>query len=86
MPRPSSRIAQNGQGSFGCEEGAMGSGLPETRSYVCCVADLYEGMRTHLSLGKDAPVNRPVQATKTGRIVEIPQVGGLHHRYERVAA
>lgn len=46
----------------------------------------YEGTRTHLSLGKDAPVSRPVQATKTGRIVEIPQVGGLHHRYERVAA
>ena len=46
----------------------------------------YEGTRTHLSLGKDAPVTRPVQARKTGRIVEIPQVGGLHHRYERVAA
>ena len=39
----------------------------------------YEGTRTHLSLGKDAPVSRPVQTTKTGRIVEIPQVGGLHH-------
>ena len=46
----------------------------------------YEGTRTHLSLGKDAPVSRPVQATKTGRIVEIPQVGGLRHRYERITA
>ena len=45
-----------------------------------------ERTRTHLSLGKDAPVSRPVQATKGGRIMEIPQVGGLHHRYERVAA
>jgi putative transposase len=48
--------------------------------------EYYERSRTHLSLGKDAPVSRPVQPLGTGRIVEIPQVGGLHHRYERVAA
>jgi putative transposase len=48
--------------------------------------EYYERSRTHLSLGKDTPVSRPVQAMETGRIVEIPQVGGLHHRYERIAA
>ena len=48
--------------------------------------DYYERTRTHLSLAKDAPVSRPVQQVGKGRIVEIPQVGGLHHRYERVAA
>jgi hypothetical protein len=46
----------------------------------------YERSRTHLSLDKDAPIPRPVTAPSDGRVVEIPQVGGLHHRYERVAA
>ena len=48
--------------------------------------DYYEQMRTHLSLDKDAPISRPAQRPEIGRIVEIPQVGGLHHRYERIAA
>ena len=48
--------------------------------------DYHERSRTHLSLGKDAPISRPIQPAAIGRIVEIPQVGGLHHRYERVAA
>jgi transposase InsO family protein len=52
------------------------------RSYF----DYYERSRTHLSLGKDAPISRPIQPQAMGRIGEIPQVGGLHHRYERVAA
>jgi len=46
--------------------------------------DYYHESRTHLSLDKDAPVPRPAHAV--GRIVAIPQVGGLHHRYERRAA
>ena len=48
--------------------------------------DYYERSRTHLSLNKDAPIHRPIQPLGTGTIMEIPQVGGLHHRYERVAA
>lgn len=46
----------------------------------------YHESRTHLSLDKDAPEPRPVQTADHGRIVAIPQVGGLHHRYERRAA
>jgi hypothetical protein len=30
--------------------------------------------------------NRPIQPVTIGRIVEIPLVGGLHHRYERIVA
>jgi len=48
--------------------------------------DYYERSRTHLSLGKDAPLGRAIQWPRTGPIVAIPQVGGLHHRYERIAA
>ncbi len=48
--------------------------------------DYYHGSRTHLSLGKDSPVPRPVEHAKAGEVIALPQVGGLHHRYERLAA
>jgi putative transposase len=46
----------------------------------------YHRWRTHLSLDKDAPESRPVQDLQAGRIVQVREVGGLHHRYERRAA
>jgi len=46
----------------------------------------YHRSRTHLSLDKDAPERRPVQVPEEGKIVAFPQVGGLHHRYERLVA
>jgi hypothetical protein len=44
-----------------------------------------EHSRTHLLLNKDAPIPRPIGAPADGGVVAIPQVGGLHHRYERRA-
>jgi transposase InsO family protein len=52
------------------------------RSYIT----YYHGSRTHLALGKDTPDRRPVQSADGGMVVAFPQVGGLHHRYERLAA
>ena len=49
-------------------------------------AHYYNRARTHLALAKDAPEARRVQSRATGRVVAFPEVGGLHHRYERVAA
>jgi putative transposase len=46
----------------------------------------YHKYRTHLSLEKDAPEPRPIQALNLGEIIEVPEVGGLHHHYERRAA
>jgi transposase InsO family protein len=46
----------------------------------------YHGSRTHLSLGKDSPDSRPMEPPENGRVVEFPQVGGLHHRYARQVA
>ena len=46
----------------------------------------YLRSRTHLTLGKDAPITRPVTPPSAGPIVAIPEVGGLHHRYDRIAA
>ena len=46
----------------------------------------YHDWRTHLSLGMDCPEPRPMQTAQAGEIVEVPEVGGLHHHYERRAA
>jgi putative transposase len=47
--------------------------------------EYYHRSRTHLSLGKDSPEPRPIQPAEMGRVVAVPQLGGLHHRYERRA-
>jgi hypothetical protein len=40
--------------------------------------------RTQWGLAKQSRV--PRQVSSSGKIVEIPQLGGLHHGYERIAA
>src|SRR5215467_3376827 len=47
------------------------------RSYV----SYYNGLRTHLSLGKDAPSRQRVE--RSGPIIRYPILGGLHHQYAR---
>jgi putative transposase len=46
----------------------------------------YHRARTHLSLDKDAPDRRPIEPPELGRVIQIPEVGGLHHRYVRRVA
>jgi putative transposase len=46
----------------------------------------YHHWRTHRALAMDCPVPRPVQRLDVGSITEVPEVGGLHHHYERRAA
>src|ERR1700693_5607691 len=45
-------------------------------------ADYYNGVRTHRSLNKDAPVPRQVQ--RTGVIISRAILGGLHRQYVRI--
>ena len=42
----------------------------------------YNGVRTHRSLNKDAPVSRPVQ--RFGVISSNAILGGLHYQYIRI--
>jgi transposase InsO family protein len=42
----------------------------------------YNETRTHLGLGKDTPLRRSIQ--RSGTIVTIPILSGLHHRYARI--
>lgn len=52
------------------------------REYI----DYYHTCRTHLSLNKDPPETRTVEPPEMGNVVAFPCVGGLHHRYKRIAA
>jgi len=45
----------------------------------------YHESRAHLSLECNAPVPRRVEHPPEGKVIAIPQVGGLHHRYRRAA-
>ena len=78
----------------GCVERLIGSIRRECTDHVVVFGEThlrrllnaymayYNEARTHLSLGKDAPIHRPFE--RFGRIVAIPALGGLHHRYCRI--
>jgi putative transposase len=56
------------------------------RRVLSSYVDYYQRTRTHPSLDKDCPDSRPVQPPASGNVIAFPQIGGLHHRYERRAA
>jgi putative transposase len=56
------------------------------KEIVSSYLDYYHRWRTHLSLAMDAPGGRPAQPPNQGKVIEFPEVGGLHHHYERLAA
>jgi putative transposase len=45
----------------------------------------YNEVRPHQSLEMNAPVAREGQLPAKGKVISLPQVGGLHHRYLRAA-
>lgn len=64
----------------------IGLGEKPLRRILRSYFNYYPRSRTPLSLAKDAPSPRAVQPPERGDIIELPQVGGLHHRHERRAA
>ena len=75
-------------GSIRCEclDHVIVLGERHLRRLVTAYLTYYHGARTHLALEKDAPTTRRVQTPPEGPVVAFPEVGGLHHRYERRAA
>ena len=57
-------------------------GEAHLRRVLWAYANYYNGTRTHLSLGKDAPLHRAIR--RDGRIQSIPHLGGLHHSLVRI--
>ena len=47
--------------------------------------DYYHHARAHLSLDRNSPVARDVELPNRAKVIAIPMVGGLHHRYRRSA-
>jgi transposase InsO family protein len=66
-----------------CLDHVLVMGQAHLRRILRAYADYYNRVRTHLALDKDAPLSRPVQAI--GSVVTIPLLGGLHHKYGRMA-
>jgi hypothetical protein len=52
------------------------------RRILAKYAIYYNEVRTHVSLGKDAPCTRPIE--RFGEVVAHPILGGLHYRYARI--
>ena len=46
------------------------------------LSSYYHSWRTHLSLGKDAPMGRRTQTPDEGEVIEVREIGGLHYHYE----
>jgi len=56
------------------------------RAFLWKHLEYYHGSRTHLALGKDTPDLRQRESADGGKVIALPMVGGLHHRYTRRAA
>src|SRR5712692_9097939 len=69
-----------------CLDHVIAFGEASLRRTLSCYFAYYHQTRPHLSLAKDAPEPRPIPRPERGPVVAVPQVGGLHHRYERRAA
>ena len=65
-----------------CLDHVVVFGERHLRHVLSCYMEYYNTARTHLSLDKDAPVQRLVQTV--GRIQARPVLGGLHHQYARI--
>ena len=65
-----------------CLDRMLVFGEAHLRQILSAYAAYYNEVRTHLALGKDAPLGRAVQRSVV--IVAIPILSGLHHHYVRI--
>ena len=65
-----------------CVDHLIVHGEAHLRRILTKYAAYYNELRTHRSLGKDAPIHRAIQ--HVGRIASGPVLGGLHHHYSRI--
>src|SRR5438067_1041170 len=65
-----------------CLDHVLIVGERHLRRILTLYSDYYNESRTHLGLGKDAPLGRCIE--RSGTIVTKPILSGLHHRYARI--
>jgi len=65
-----------------CLDHVLIFGEKHLRRVLTAYCVYYNETRTHLGLSKDTPLPRPVQ--RSGAIVAMPILSGLHHRYARI--
>jgi transposase InsO family protein len=65
-----------------CVDHLIVLGEAHLRKILRAYAHYYNGIRTHRSLNKDAPISRPIQ--RVGFVAARPILGGLHHHYARI--
>jgi putative transposase len=68
-----------------CLDHVIVFGESSLRRILSSYFSYYHQTRPHLSLEKDSPEPRPIQRPEQGPVVAVPQVGGLHRRYQRAA-
>ena len=67
-----------------CTDQVIVFGENHLRRILCGYFDYYHEDRTHLGLDKETPTERLTsnRASPSAELIELPRVGGLHHRYE----
>jgi hypothetical protein len=65
-----------------CEILWSGVTMHPSSASASLLSKLPQSNRTHFALNKDSPVSRAVETV--GRILPVPILGGLHHRYVRI--
>ena len=68
-----------------CLDHAIVLGETHLRRLLAAYLAYYHRARPHLALARNAPVPRTVEPRSKGRVIALPHVGGLHHRYARAA-
>ena len=69
-----------------CTDHVIVTGAAHLRRVLREYVAYYNADRTHVALDKDSPATRLVLPPGRGRVLALPRVGGLHHRYDRRAA
>ena len=91
------RIGPRAPWENGCAERFVGTLRREVLDHVIVLGErhllwlvreharYYNEDRPHMTLDGDAPISRGVEPPGEGRVVALPRVAGMHHRYSRAA-
>jgi hypothetical protein len=68
-----------------CLDHLIIAGEDQLRRTLRDYLDYYHNSRPREALERNSPFPRDIETPAKGKVIAIPQVGGLHHRYRRAA-